>query len=89
MLHGGVADEAGGAGDQDFLERHAAIIAQTETVYALPGRPEEDLGEKPLPDHLRGRACRAPACGLRQSYKVLEDLLIDNVTLSLRFRCVV
>jgi hypothetical protein len=28
------------------------------------------------------------SCG-GQSYKVLEDLLIDNVTLSLRFRCVV
>jgi hypothetical protein len=27
------------------------------------------------------RSCRG------QSYKVLEDLLIDNVTLSLRFRC--
>jgi hypothetical protein len=26
------------------------------------------------------------SCG-GQSYKVLEDLLIDNVTLSLRFRC--
>jgi predicted DNA-binding protein with PD1-like motif len=39
MLHGGVADEAGGAGDQDFLEGHAAIIAQTETVYALHHPP--------------------------------------------------
>src|SRR5882762_1273070 len=48
MLHGGVADEAGGAGDQDFLEGHAAIIARTETVYVLPGRPEEDPGETPL-----------------------------------------
>jgi hypothetical protein len=28
------------------------------------------------------------SCG-GQSYKVLEDLLIDNVTLSLRFRCLV
>ena len=29
------------------------------------------------------RSCRG------QSYKVLEDVLIDNVTLSLHFRCVV
>jgi len=29
------------------------------------------------------RSCGGP------SYKVLEDLLIDNVTLSLRFRCLV
>ena len=41
MLHGGIADEAGGAGDQDLLERHAAIIAQTETVYAWLGKPKE------------------------------------------------
>ena len=38
VFQGGVADETGGAGDQNFLKRHSAIIARNRLCFARRAR---------------------------------------------------
>jgi hypothetical protein len=73
-----------------LLARIAAFLGGRSSGYVLGVRATIVIN--PNPEAERGRAENVAkpfmerSCG-GQSYKVLEDLLIDNVTLSLRFRC--
>src|SRR5260370_329151 len=59
VLHAGVANEPGGAGNQDFLGCHRATIAQSKRVYAWSVR-EEDPWNSACSTSFRRCPARAP-----------------------------
>ena len=59
------------------------MLVVRATIVLNPNPEAERSRAENVAKPFMERSCRG------QSYKVLEDLLIDNVTLSLRFRCVV
>ena len=59
------------------------VLVVRATIVLNPNPETERSRAENVAKPFMERSCRG------QSYKVLEDLLIDDVTLSLRFRCVV
>ena len=59
------------------------MLVVRATIVLDPNAEAERSRAENVAKPFMERSCRG------QSYKVLEDLLIDDVTLSLRFRCVV
>jgi hypothetical protein len=57
------------------------MLVVRATIVINPNPEAERSRAENVAKPFMERSCRG------QSYKVLEDLLIDNVTLSLRFRC--
>jgi hypothetical protein len=64
-------------------EGEFSMLVVRATIVLNPNPEAERSRAENVAKPFMERSCRG------QSYKVLEDLLIDNVTLSLRFRCVV
>jgi len=48
MLHGGVADQARGADDEDNLTRHAAVLGMPVAVASLASISEARLKGSPI-----------------------------------------
>jgi hypothetical protein len=65
------------------VEGEFRMLVVRATIVLNPNPEAERSRAENVAKPFMERSCRG------QSYKVLEDLLIDNVTLSLRFRCVV
>ena len=65
------------------VEGEFRMLVVRATIILNPNPEAERSRAENVAKPFMERSCRG------QSYKVLEDLLIDNVTLSLRFRCVV
>jgi hypothetical protein len=62
-------------------EGESRMLVVRATIVINPNPEAERSRAENVAKPFMERSCRG------QSYKVLEDLLIDNVTLSLRFRC--
>ena len=65
------------------VEGEFRMLVVRATIVLNPNAEAERSRAENVARPFMERSCRG------QSYKVLEDLLIDDVTLSLRFRCVV
>ena len=65
------------------VEGEFRMLVVRATIILNPNPEAERSRAENVAKPFMERSCRG------QSYKVLEDLLIDNVTLSLRFRCLV
>ena len=65
------------------VEGEFRMVVVRATIVLNPNPEAERSRAENVAKPFMERSCAG------QSYKVLEDLLIDNVTLSLRFRCVV
>jgi hypothetical protein len=64
-------------------EGEFSMLVVRATIVLNPNPEAERSRAENVAKPFMERSCRG------QPYKVLEDLLIDDVTLSLRFRCVV
>jgi hypothetical protein len=65
------------------VEGEFSMLVVRATIVLDPNPEAERSRAENVAKPFMERSCRG------QSYKVLENLLIDNVTLNLRFRCVV
>ena len=65
------------------VEGEFSMLVVRATIVLNPDAESERSRAENVAKPFMERSCRG------QPYKVLEDLLIDDVTLSLRFRCVV
>ena len=65
------------------VEGEFRMLVVRATIVLNPNAEAERSRAENVAKPFMMRSCGGP------SYKVLEDLLIDNVTLSLRFRCLV